>query len=82
MDAVAKEKLTAYQDVQVATDLMTYTPAAGSVVSKVFDEKLQVHTWILSNGIKVTLKQTDFKKDQILFSAKSYGGTSLIDDAI
>lgn len=31
----------------------------------------------LSNGIKVVLKKTDFKNDEILFAAKSKGGYSL-----
>src|SRR5690606_5101670 len=35
----------------------------------------------LSNGLKVILKPTDFKNDQILFSARSKGGTSLVSDA-
>lgn len=33
----------------------------------------------LNNGIKVVLKKTDFKNDEILFSAQSKGGASLYD---
>ena len=32
--------------------------------------------WSLSNGIKVILKKTDFKDDQILMIGSSFGGTS------
>jgi zinc protease len=35
----------------------------------------------LSNGIKVVLKQTDFKNDQVLFNSFSKGGLSLATDA-
>ena len=36
--------------------------------------------WKLSNGARVILKPTDFKNDEILFSAYSAGGTSLVPD--
>jgi zinc protease len=36
--------------------------------------------WVLSNGIEVFLKQTDFKNDQILYKAYSLGGSSLLPD--
>lgn len=35
--------------------------------------------WTLSNGITVYLKKTDYKNDEILFSASSKGGKSLYD---
>jgi len=35
-----------------------------------------VKEWILSNGVRVYSKKTDFKADQILFKAKSPGGYS------
>jgi zinc protease len=37
--------------------------------------------WTLGNGIKVILKDTDFKEDEILFTGFSPGGTSLASDA-
>ena len=37
--------------------------------------------WELSNGVKVVLKPTDFKQDEIVFRATSPGGTSLASDA-
>ena len=38
--------------------------------------------WRLSNGVRVLLKPTEFKADQVLFSARSPGGTSLAADEI
>ena len=35
----------------------------------------------MSNGAKVTFKKTDFKDDEIVFTARSLGGSSLIPDA-
>ena len=37
--------------------------------------------WELANGVKVVLKPTTFKEDEILFRATSPGGTSLASDA-
>ena len=34
----------------------------------------------MSNGVKVVLKPTDFKNDEILIGARSQGGTSLYDE--
>jgi zinc protease len=52
----------------------------GSVVSKATDAEFGVHRWTLSNGIKVIMKPTDFKDDEILFAAFSPGGHSLVAD--
>ena len=79
-DTVIAEQTTKYQDTVVATSLMAKKPVAGRVVDKQFNQALNSHYWTLSNGAKVILKQTDFKKDQILFAATSEGGSSLIDD--
>ena len=36
--------------------------------------------WELSNGVKVVLKPTTFKQDEVIFRATSPGGTSLASD--
>ena len=43
--------------------------------------EIGVHWWTLANGVRVCLKPTDFKNDQILLAAYSPGGNSLIADA-
>ena len=43
--------------------------------------EIGVHWWTLVNGVRVCLKPTDFKNDQILLAAYSPGGNSLIADA-
>ena len=44
------------------------------------DAKLGTTTWTLNNGAKVTFKKTDFKDDEIVFTARSLGGNSIIPD--
>ena len=40
-----------------------------------------VTEWRLSNGVRVILKPTDFKNDQVLLTAFSPGGSSLVPDS-
>lgn len=65
-----------YEEKAVAANLLTTAPRSGKVVSTKKDAVLGTTELVLSNGVKVTLKSTDFKNDQILFSATRYGGTS------
>ncbi len=44
------------------------------------DDKYGITTLRLSNGARVIVKPTDFRNDQILFSASSDGGNSLVSD--
>nr|WP_294896874.1 insulinase family protein [uncultured Pedobacter sp.] len=77
----AGEGVTAYVDNTVDQPLMASKPKAGTIVSEKKVDEIGVTELMLSNGIKVILKPTDFKNDQILFSATSKGGTSLASDA-
>jgi zinc protease len=65
-----------YEEKAVAANLLTTAPRSGKVVSTKKDAVLGTTELVLSNGVKVTMKSTDFKNDQILFSATRYGGTS------
>lgn len=69
-----------YEDEAVASALMTKLPAKGKVADYKVNDQLDTKTLILSNGAKVTYKITDFKNDEILFDAFSYGGSSLYSD--
>ncbi len=75
-NAIAKTDIKAYEEKAVASVLLKQLPTAGKIISKVKNEQLKTTTYTLSNGIKVTVKKTDFKNDQILMSARRYGGTS------
>lgn len=61
----------------VATELMPVPPTAGSISSETVDKETGVMELVLSNGVRVTLKPTDFKSDEIVMSAVRYGGQSL-----
>ncbi|WP_178984798.1 M16 family metallopeptidase [Winogradskyella helgolandensis] len=80
LDSVKSMDLKPYEDKAVATSLITKMPTKGSIKESKTDETLGTTTLTLSNGVKVTYKKTDFKNDEILFDAFSYGGTSLYSD--
>lgn len=78
--SIQSEKLIAYIDQVTDKPLVTKIPAAGKVVSEKKLNELNVTELTLSNGVKVVLKPTDFKTDEIQFNAFSPGGTSLYTD--
>ncbi|SHG97089.1 M16 family metallopeptidase [Pedobacter caeni] len=69
--------VTAYVDNSVNKPLLEKKPVAGKILSEKKVDAIGATELTLSNGIKVLLKPTDFKNDQIIFSSFSKGGTSL-----
>jgi len=77
LDAKANDpSIKPYEEKLIATNLLTTMPKAGKLVSSKKNALLGTTELLLSNGVKVSLKVTDFKNDQILFSATRYGGLS------
>ncbi|HEY0898427.1 MAG TPA: insulinase family protein, partial [Sphingobacteriaceae bacterium] len=76
----AGKDVVVYVDNVVKKPLLAQKPAAGKVASEKNISEVGVTELTLSNGVKVVLKPTDFKNDQILFAATSPGGTSLAND--
>ena len=74
---VRAEELTAYVDNVKDEPLIQQLPQKGSIKKETKNEKLGFTELVLSNGVKVMLKHTDFKKDQVLLSAEGFGGSAL-----
>jgi zinc protease len=79
--AVQEEQLTPYQDQVSMKPLLLQKPVPGIIVAEKKDTALGITILTLSNGATVILKPTDFKNDQVLFSAFAPGGTSLSPDS-
>jgi zinc protease len=60
--------------------LVTTRPTPSPVVAERRIAEIGVTEWTLGNGIRVVLKPTDFKADEIVMQAVSPGGTSLAPD--
>lgn len=78
--SVKNSTLEPYVDNVSSEPLVSQVPSPGKVVKETVNTKLNVTEWQLANGVKVVLKPTDFKEDEILMSAFSPGGFSLVKD--
>jgi len=70
-----------YVDQVSKEPLISDLPHLGNIQSSRHYDDLDVDEFTLSNGVRVVLKQTDFKNDEVLFQAFSPGGYSLFSDA-
>jgi zinc protease len=77
----AGKGVTAYVDNVSNKPLLATPPTAGKITGEQKDALINSTTLTLSNGVKVILKPTDFKNDEILITGYSMGGTSLAPDA-
>ena len=77
IDDARAEKLEAYVDNVKNEPLMTTLPKMGSIISEEKSPKFDYTTLTLGNGIKVILKKTDYKKDQVILRGEGPGGSSL-----
>ncbi|MGF7079308.1 M16 family metallopeptidase [Mucilaginibacter sp. UYCu711] len=81
LKAVETEDIKPYTDEVSTLTLLKQEPIAGKIVREEKDVHLGITTLTLSNGVKVILKPTDFKNNEIMFNSFSAGGTSLYPDA-
>ena len=79
-ESVNKENLTAYVDKVSDLPLLSKEPVKGTIQSSKSIDAIGTKELILSNGVKVVLKPTTFKNDQILINGFSEGGHSLYED--
>lgn len=73
-------KIDAYSENVSEAPLLARKPVPGKVVQRTENTIFGYTDLKLSNGVRVILKPTDFKNDEILFSSYSPGGTSLYPD--
>lgn len=78
---VNTNELTPYQDEVVAVRLIRNEVKPGTIIRRESNAIIGTKTLILSNGVKVTYKKTDFKNDEVLFEAISFGGSNMYSNA-
>ena len=69
-----------YVDTFEDVPLLANIPTAGSIAHEEIIESIDAQKWTLSNGVTVIAKQTDFKDDEVVLSAFSQGGHSLVEN--
>ncbi|MEE8135273.1 MAG: insulinase family protein, partial [Gemmatimonadales bacterium] len=73
-------EIAPYEDTAIDAPLLATIPTGSAVTTTERLEEVDVTVWALENGVRVLLKPTDFKDDEILFRAYSPGGSSLLSD--
>ncbi|MCV6629314.1 MAG: insulinase family protein [Flavobacteriaceae bacterium] len=77
LQKVKKAKIDPYDDGSTRSSLMPTLPKKGTITKREHNKELDFFRLTLSNGAQVVYKKTDFKNDEILLEAYSYGGRSL-----
>lgn len=80
VNSVHSENLEAWVDNTKNEPLIAVLPAKGKIVKTKENAKLGYKELTLSNGVRVLMKKTDFKNDEVIMSASSKGGSSLLGD--
>ncbi|MFM6977057.1 MAG: M16 family metallopeptidase [Sphingobacteriaceae bacterium] len=79
--SVAQSDIKPYVDQVSDKPLLAVKPKSATIIAENKIPELGVTELTFSNGVRAVLKPTDFKNDEINFSAYSPGGTSLYSDA-
>ncbi len=80
LESIEDMEIAPYEDTESELPLMAEPPEAGDIAETEVLEEYDITEWRLSNGVRVILKPTDFKEDEVLFRALSPGGISLVRD--
>ena len=77
-DSVSRRDLAAYNDGDASRPLVERAPPAATITATSRIPEVGVTNWTLSNGVKVILKPTDFRADEVLILGTSPGGASML----
>jgi len=85
-EAYIREQMAKREQMEIAAPsqkkvdnrLVKKTPKAATIKTYKTDTTLGTIEWTLSNGVVVVIRPTQFKQDEILMSAYSWGGKSLL----
>lgn len=67
-----------YIDITPTKPLFDKKVTEGQIIQEKYLKGLDATELVLNNGAKVVLKKTDFKNDEVIFNAYSFGGASLV----
>ncbi len=82
INEVKTSDIEAYKDSFVDKPLISEEPKEGEIVSRknIKENELEATELMLSNGIRVLYRKSDLEKENIVCTANSWGGTSLLGD--
>ncbi len=76
-----QQEVEPYKETVSNEPLIATLPVKGSIESKKHDDTFDATILTLKNGVKVIYKPTTFKDDEVLMSAYSFGGYSVMDQS-
>ena len=76
-----KVEVMPYEETVSNEPLIAMLPVKGDIVTKKTDDTFGTTELTLKNGVKVVYKCTNFKDDEVLMSAFSFGGYSAMDQS-
>uniref|UniRef100_A0A453EXH0 Zinc protease pqqL n=1 Tax=Aegilops tauschii subsp. strangulata TaxID=200361 RepID=A0A453EXH0_AEGTS len=71
-----KRSIPPWEEEQIPEEIVSQSPVPGIIVDKVEHPGIGATEMILSNGMRVCYKCTDFLDDQVVFTGFAYGGLS------
>ncbi len=80
VENIPTRDIAAYAEETSEAALMAYIPEPGAIVAEREIPEVGLTEWTLSNGVRVLLKPTDFREDEVLLVARSPGGSSRVPD--
>ncbi len=80
LNNVKTASIKPYVDKVSNKPLIANIPEGGKITETSLNKNLEITEFTLSNNVKIVVKPTDFKEDEIIFTAFSNGGTSLYSD--
>ncbi len=80
VERVGMAAVEPYEDRVIDLPLLASAPIPSAVVAEMEHAAVGVTEWRLGNGVRVFLKPTDFREDEIVMRAFSPGGLSLASD--
>jgi zinc protease len=79
--AARSATLEPYRDSVVGSQLLATIPEPAAITAERQLPAIDATEWTLANGVRVVLKPTDFKNDEVVLTSTSPGGTSLYPDS-
>ncbi len=76
-DRAISNSVTPYEEKVLGSKLMETIPAPVSILEEKTEPALGVTELLFANGVRVILKPTDFKNDQVILNATRLGGQSV-----
>jgi|GEM_PF-1509539 len=78
MSSIKRTRLAPYSEQISSAPLMDATKLKGGKIVREEEGRFGSVVWVLDNGVRVVIKPTAFKRDEVVFRTYTQGGTSTV----